>query len=472
LTDPKDLDEAIACFRRALQLKPDYAEAHSNLGTVLKDQGKLDEAVACFRRALELKPDFAGAHGNLGNALREQGKLDEAVACCCRALALQPDLAEVHSNLGIVFKDQGKLDEALACYRRAMELKPDYADAHNNLGGVFQHQGKLHEAIACFRRALELQPDFADAHWNHALMCLLHGNFAEGWPEYEWRARLKDARPRSFPQMVWDGQPLQGKTILLHAEQGLGDTIHFIRYAPLVGQYQARVVVECQKPLLQLLAGCPGIDRLIGQGEELPEFDVHARLMSLPLICKTTMENIPASIPYICAAPALVAQWRERLDKIDGFKVGICWQGNPQFRGDRYRSFPLRHFADLARIPGVCLISLQKGAGREQLAEVREDLPVVDWADELDEAAGPFMDTAAIMKNLDLVITSDTVIAHLAGAMGVPVWVVLPLVPDWRWLLERSDSPWYPSMRLFRQKRLEDWAGVFAEVQTALSTVR
>jgi tetratricopeptide (TPR) repeat protein len=431
LKDQGKLEEAVACCRRALQLKPEFAEAHNNLGLVLVDQGKLDEAAACYRRALELKPDSAEAHSNLGNVLREQGKLDEAMACYHRALELKPDSAEAHNNLGLVLMDQGKLDEAVACCQRALELKPDYAEAHNSVGNILTDQGKLDEAVACCQSALELKPELAAAHWNRSLLRLLSGNFADGWPEYEWRWRMKDWRPRCFPQMSWDGQPLPGKSILLHAEQGLGDTIQFIRYAALVGQCGARVVVECQKPLVRLLAACPGIDQLLAAGEELPGFDVHAPLMSLPLLCKTTLENIPASIPYVFAAPALVAQWRERLDKIDGLKVGICWQGNPQYRGDRYRSIPLRHFADLARLPGICLISLQKGAGREQLAAVRDDFPVVDWADELDEAAGPFMDTAAIIQNLDLVITSDTVIAHLAGAMGVPVWVGLPLVPDW-----------------------------------------
>ena len=286
---------------------------------------------------------------------KDQGKLDEAIACYRRAVELKPDYAEAHNNLGVPLKDQGKLDEAVACYRRAVELKPDFAEAHNNLGLAFKDQGKLDEAVACYQRALELKPDYAEAHLNRSLCWLLSGNFAEGWPEYEWRWRKKDCCPRGFRQTLWDGQPLQEKTILLHAEQGLGDTFQFIRYVPLVKQChaRARVVVECQKPLVRLLAGFPGIDQLIGHGETLPEFDVHAPFMSLPLLCKTTLENVPADVPYIHAAPALVAQWRERLSKVAGFKIGICWQGNPQYRGDCLRSIPLRHFAVLAQIPGV-----------------------------------------------------------------------------------------------------------------------
>ena len=391
------IPEAVASYRRALELKSDVADTHNNLGIALKDQGKLDEAIACYRRALQLNPDYAEAHYSLGIALQEQGELNEAIACYRRALELRPDYAEAHNNLGTALTstggewtvDRGRwtvdsgqwtvngplpfsvhrppttVHEAIACFRRALQLKPDYAEAYGNLGTALQGQGLLAEASACYRRALELKPDYAEAHWNRALLWLRSGNWAEGWPEYEWRWQTKDWRPRCSPQMLWTGQSLQGKTILLHAEQGLGDTIQFIRYAPVLGEYQARVVVECQKPLLRLLASCPGIAQLIGEGEELPRFDVRAPLLSLPLRCKTTFENLPASVPYLFPVSALVAQWRERLSNIAGFKVGICWQGNPRYRGDCFRSIPLRCFAALGRIAGVTLISLQKGFGRE-----------------------------------------------------------------------------------------------------------
>ncbi len=471
-------DEAIAAYRKAVELQPDYVEAHNNLAVALMGCGELDEAVAGFRRALELKADYAEAHNNLGVALKDQENPDEAAAIACfrRAVELKPDYAAAYNNLGVALKDQGKLDEAVASFRRALELKPDYAEAHNNLGIATKDQGKPEEAVPCFRRAVELKPDYADANLNCALSWLLSGNFAEGWPEYEWRWRKKNCPPRGFSQTPWDGGPLQEKTILLYAEQGFGDTFQFIRYVPWIRQRhtRARVLVECQKPLVRLLAASfsgkqgPGIDRLIGEGEALPEFDVHAPLMGLPLLCGTRLENVPADVPYLHAAPELVAQWRDRLSQFHGFKIGICWQGNAQYHGDRFRSIPLRHFAALAEIPGICWIGLQKAAGRKQLAEVRHDFPVVDLADELDREAGAFADTAAVMKNLDLVISSDTAIVHLAGAMGVPVWVALARVPDWRWLLHRSDSPWYPTMRIFRQKGMGDWTGVFAEMGIAL----
>ena len=389
------LDEAVACYRRALQLQPDHAEAHNNLGNALQDQGKLDEAVACYRRALQLKPDFAEAHNNLGVALQEQGKLDEAVACYRRALELEPDYAEAHYNLGNVLLDQGKLDEAVACYRRALELKPDLAEAHNNLGNAssraretgrsggllspgagtearpmptaynnlgnaLYEQGKLDEAEASFRRALELQPDLALAHEGLATLHLVRGDFSRVGRS---RVAVADqADPAAlFRQPRWDGCPLAGKTILLHAEAGLGDTIHFVRYAPLVKRLGGTVVVESQKPLLRLLKTCPGIDRLVGQGDEIPEFAAQAPLVSLPGIFQTSLDTIPAAVPYLFADPVLIESWRERFREAPGYKIGINWHGRPG-PTFRVRRIPLREFAAVAQVPGVRLISLQKGA--------------------------------------------------------------------------------------------------------------
>jgi len=459
-------DEAVACYRRALQLRPDYAEAHSNLGVALKDQGKPDEAVACYRRAVELKADFADAHSNLGNVLRDQGKLDEAVACCRRAVELKGDFAEAYSNLGNALKDQGELEEAVACCRRALQLKPDYAEAHCNLGLAFNDQGKLDEAVACYQRAVELNPDYADGHASLAVNRLLRGDFQRGWPEYEWRWRTKHLSPRLFEQPLWDGRSLAGKTILLHAEQGLGDTIQFVRYAALVKRFEATVILECQKPLLALLASCPGIDQLVGQGDAIPEFTTHAPLLSVPGIVKTSLDTIPATVPYLFAAPALIDHWREKLREVEGYKIGINWQGRPGLGPWRARNIPLQQFAALAEIPGVRLISLQRGPGREELARAGESF--LDLGDAVDQTGGAFMDTAAIMMNLDLVITSDTALPHLAGGLGIPVWVALPFAADWRWLLQRSDSPWYPTMRLFRQRERGNWPGVFDDIRKAL----
>jgi tetratricopeptide (TPR) repeat protein len=459
---------AVDYITRAIAVRPNLAPYHLNLGLAYQASQKLDAAIASYRRALQLQPEFAEVHFNLANALKEQGRVAEAVACYRRAIELKPDFAEAHCNLGNALLEQRNLDEAAASCRRALQLKPVFAEAYQILGNALLEQAAWDEAAACYRRALKLKPDFAEAHMGLATLELLRGDFQHGWPEYEWRWRGKFSSPRTFQQPRWDGFPLAGKTILLQAEQGLGDTIQFVRYAPLVKQLGSAVILECQKPLLSLLATCPGIDRLVAQGDILPDFDTHAPLLSLPTILHTSLDTIPAAVPYLFAAPPLVESWREKLREVHGYKIGISWHGQPRQGGWRIRNVPLQRFAALAAIPGVRLISLQKGAGREELAEISRHFPVLDLGDDLDQAAGAFMDTAAIMMNLDLVITSDTALPHLAGALGAAVWVALPFAADWRWLMDRSDSPWYPTMRLFRQKISGDWAGVFHEIEDAL----
>jgi tetratricopeptide (TPR) repeat protein len=451
-----------------LRLQPDLAEAHDNLGNALKERGELEEAVACYRQALRLKPDLAEAHSNLGSAFQGQGKLEEAVACYRQALRLKPDLAEAHNNLGGALKDLGELEEAMACCRQALRLRPDYAEAHIILGSALQDRGELDEAMACFQQALRLKPDYPDAHLNRALTWLRRGDFERGWPEFEWRWKCKESLPPPFRQPLWDGSPLEGRSILLHPEQGLGDTLQFIRYAPLVQRRGGRVIVACQRPLVRLLASCPGIAELVAREDAPPGFEVHAPLLSLPRLLGTTLASIPGEVPYLRADETLVEHWRRELSPIRGLKVGIAWQGNPKYRGDRHRSLRLAQFAPLSRLAGVRLFSLQKCAGAEQLRAVAGRFDVTDLGGRLDEQTGAFMDTAAVMKNLDLVITSDSALAHLAGALGVPVWVALPYASDWRWLLEREDSPWYPTMRLFRQSRWGDWDGVFDRIAAAV----
>ncbi|MCI0457834.1 MAG: hypothetical protein L0Z62_12780, partial [Gemmataceae bacterium] len=273
-------------------------------------------------------------------------------------------------------------------------------------------------------------------------------------------------------QPLWDGAPLAGRRILLHAEQGLGDTLHFIRYAACLQQQGATVLVECQAALVRLLASCPGIDQLVAQHSALPAFEVHAPLMSLPRILGTLPSTVPAKVPYLFADAHLCERWRQELGRERAFRIGINWHGSPQFRGGRDRAIPLKHWAPLARLEGVRLFSLQKGAGREELAALAEQPTIVDLGSRLDETAGAFMDTAAVLTNLDLVITSDTAVAHLAGALGVPVWLVLSAAPNWRWMLHRDDSPWYPTMRLYRQAQLGNWDEVFDRMIEALRPMR
>jgi tetratricopeptide (TPR) repeat protein len=456
--------EAIDSYRQAVALEPQLFSAHLNLGAMLHEVGQLAEAVESYGRALAIKPDDAEAHNNLGNVFRSLGRMDDAVSCLRRAVQLRPDYADAEFNLGMALQESGLLSEAIVRYQRALRLDPRHASAMNNLGTAYQEDGQFRLAADCYRQAVAQDALIAGAHSNLATLLLMTGDFQAGWLEYEWRWKTGEFARREFPLPRWNGEPIKGRTVFLWAEQGYGDTIQFIRYARLVKELGAKVVLECQEPLLKVLAGCSGVSRMIAPGRAAV-FDVHAPLLSLPGIFGTSMETIPADVPYVFAEPGLIELWRERLRYASGFRIGINWAGRADTAQRKQRDIPIEHFAALAELPGVRLISLQKGSGDPSLA-LRAC--VVDFGDELDTQHGAFMDTAAIMMNLDLVITSDTSVAHLAGALGVPVWVALPFVRDWRWMLERSDSPWYPTMRLFRQKSRGDWAGVFQEIETAL----
>jgi tetratricopeptide (TPR) repeat protein len=497
----RQFDEAIAAFRRALAIRPDEAGGHFHLGNVLLEQHQWRAATAAYRQCLDLQPDHVGALANLGVALSEHGQEAEAVACWQQAIAIKPDCAEAHHNLGNLLRRQKKLEEAVGHFRAAVKAKPDYAGAHgnlgaalaalgradeaipfleealrlrpdhaetlNSLGATLSTLGRMPEAVALYDRAVALRPDYAEAHWNLALALLLQGDYQRGWPEYEWRWRWRRQVP-SFPQPRWDGAPLNGQPILLYSEQGLGDTLQFIRYAALVKERGGTVVVQCQPALLPLLGRCPGIDQLSPAGGTLPGFVVQAPLMSLGGIFGTTLATIPARVPYLSADPDLVEHWRLQLAPVRGLRVGIAWQGSRTHAWDRHRSIPPEQFEALARVAGVRLVSLQKGDVVEGAAARARVSSVLSLGSRLDEDAGPFMDTAAIMQNLDLVITADTAVAHLAGALGVPVWVGLCAAPDWRWLLQGETSPWYPTMRLFRQWTPGDWEGVFARMADEL----
>src|SRR5262245_11281648 len=429
-----ELQDALFHCRQSVQLKPDLAEAYNNLSIILrrlrrpgeddlKLKQRLDEATAAADEALRLRPDFAEAENNRGMALAEAKRWHEAEEGYRRALQLRPMLAEAHLNLANCVFQMDRMDDAATHCREALRLNPKSADAHTTQGAMLLRQGRFDEALAAFDEAVRLKPDHATAHFNRSMVLLLRGDFANGWPEYKWRWKCREFVLEPFARAFWDGGDIAGKTILLHAEQGLGDTMQFIRYAPLVKRRGAKVIVAVPSALLPLLRPCAGIDELVTREGNMPDSDVDAPLLDLPAIFGTRRENIPADIPYLFADEWLVAQWREELSSINAFKVGIAWQGSTKNPVDRLRSIPLEQFAPLAR-PGVQLISLQKGPGIEQLERVR--FPVIDLGSRFDETAGPFMDTAAVMKNLDLVITTDTAIVHLAGAMGVPVWVALP----------------------------------------------
>jgi len=477
-------DNELACerLRHAIRLSPNNAGFRYNLGVALHVLGRLDDAAASYREAVQRQPDHPDAHHNLGMLLRQQGQLDDALGHFRAAIKARPDHAEAHHNLGLTLIGLGKLDEAVDRFHTAIRARPDHTQALHNLGLALVGLGKFDEALARFDRVLASSPNEAETRFCRSLILLLKGDFADGWTEYEWRWQSRNAPPRRPPQPLWDGSPLAGKTILLYAEQGLGDTLQFVRYVPLVKQRGGTVVVECQAALVPLLSRCPGIDRVVAAGEPLPPIDVQAPLLSLPRVFHTDLSNVPAEVPYVQVDAKHAEYWREKLlaisvrqnadpalprhDRSPGspFKVGIAWQGDANFLWDRWRSIPLTFFGPLTSIPGIQLISLQVGKGREQLAEVKNRFPVIDLGEQIDQQAGAFMDTAAIMKNLDLVIASDSALAHLAGALGVSVWVPLSFSPDWRWLMERADSPWYPTMRLFRQARLGDWEELFQRI--------
>jgi hypothetical protein len=341
-----------------------------------------------------------------------------------------------------------------------------------NYGIIYKRLGKLDEAALAYERALVLKPDYPAAHLGLATLKLLRGDFENGWSEFEWRWKVGQIAPRRYSQPIWDGAPLPaGTTIFLHCEQAYGDAIQFVRYAPLVKSKNpsATVIVECEPLLKPLFSSLRGIDRLVSRDEELPAFDVYASQQSLPRILGTRLDAIPQSGPYLFADESLVEQWRETLSTIRGFRVGINWHGRDKHAGAQQRDLPLAELAKLSGIPGVKLVSLQKGAGQRELAVYGDRYPIVYLGEQVDTVSGAFRDTAAIMKNLDLVITSDTSTAHLAGALGIPVWVGLTFIPDWRWLLDRTDSPWYPTMRLFRQAAVGDWDSVFRQIAAALA---
>jgi hypothetical protein len=330
------------------------------------------------------------------------------------------------------------------------------------LGSALQNQGKLEAGLACLDRALRLDPHNAPALASRGVILLSQGNFAAGWVGYDYRQGYLDCQ--TLPQPMWDGSPLAGRTLLIQCEQGFGDTLQFIRYVKMIEPRDGQLIVSAQRELMSLLAQS-GYARLVAHGEALPPFDVHLPLLSLPRIFGTTLDTVPSKVPYLTADPQRISNWRETFKGYSGLKVGISWQGRKTFPGDRVRSLPLENFAPLAQVPGVQFFSLQKAPGSEQLPPFADRYGVVD----LSPALETFLDTAAAMLNLDLVVTSDTAVAHLAGALGVPVWVALSRVPDWRWLLERSDNPWYPTMRLFRQTRLGDWPPVFQAIAEELA---
>jgi tetratricopeptide (TPR) repeat protein len=473
-----EYDKAEDCFREVLVQHPENAAALHMLADALRmrgyahqGSGDLEAAIGCYLETLALTPAHAPGQAqvrnNLGNAYMNLGRLDDAIAAFHEAISLEPGYAEAHLNLGIAQQRIGDIEQATTLYRTALELKPDLAVASLNLGYVLEHEGDVRGAIECYRNAIAALPDFANAHFNLALLLLSTGDFAEGWEEYEWRLRLPDLAA-SWPyagRARWNGEDLGGKVILLYAEQGFGDAIQFVRYAPLVAERGGRVIMICQAKLKTLFESVAGLSAVVPAGEPDPGFDVCCSLLSLPRLFGTTPETIPAAVPYLRPGEDKARRWKARLaEEGPGLKVGLYWSTDSKSRISRPRSLSLEMLSPLAGIPGVKFFSLQRGDAAIQAAQPPQGMTVIDPTAELAD----FADDAALISELDLVISINTATAHLAGALGKPVWALIHFPADWRWLIDRDDSPWYPTMRLFRRERADTWHDVIRRVGDAL----
>lgn len=467
------LPEAEAAYRQALDCRPDHAKAQYNLGHLFQTMQRLPEAETAYRRALALQPDYVEAHNNLGAVLKEMQRFPEAEAVCRRALALRPDFAEAHNNLGLALKEMHRFPEAEGAYGQALAIDPGYAQAHNNLGILLQDLQRFPEAEAAYGRALASDPGHADASFNLGLLFLRTGRLAEGWPLYEFRYHGNRTEQRiplpDLPCPQWQGESLAGKSLLVWPEQGFGDGIQFVRYlSRLKAAGASRVTLVCKPPLQALFQGLEGADGVLTPDEarQAPAHDFWTFLLSMPLHLGTTLDSIPAAIPYLQAPPERLAAWQGRLPA-GKLRIGLVWKGSTAHRNDRHRSLPnLAALAPLWKIPGAVFVSLQKGQGEEEAATPPPGQPITHLGSDIAD----FADSAAIVAQLDLVITVDTAIAHLAGALGIPCWVLLPKMgADWRWLDDRADSPWYPgSLHLFRQQAPADWSATILEVAEAL----
>jgi tetratricopeptide (TPR) repeat protein len=459
------LDAALGSFERAIALRPDFAEAQNNRGMVLQHLRRFDDALAGFERAIALRPDYAEAHNNRGVVLQELHRTTDARGSFDAAIASRPDYAAAHYNRGTVLQELRRFDEALASLDRAIALQPDHAEAYNNRGLVLQELRRSDDAIASFARTIALKPDHAAAHVNQSVSLLQLGRFAQGWPLYEWRKKTEQPfGDRSFAQPLWLGKDdISNRTVFVHWEQGLGDTVQFARFAKLLKARGASVVMSVQQPLYRLLAQMSPDVQVINQDEVPGAFDYHCPLMSLPLALGTTLETIPAGKPYLSADESLRNTWNARLPPKTKPRVGIVWRGGAKHKNDLQRSINLPTFVSLLS-DNVRWISLQQELKEGEPAALAQ----LDHVDRCGEQLQDFADTAALIDVLDLVIAVDTSVAHLAGAMGKQVWILLPYNADWRWLLDRSDSPWHPTARLFRQDSTRSWNNVMADVRGAL----
>ena len=463
-------DEALAAFRKALAYQPNHPVVCNNLAAVLASRGELEEALTLYRKSLAADPTLAFTYSNMSDTLTRLGRYDEALAAATRATALDPGSPDAFNNVGSALLEVSRFDEAIIALKKALALNPNFAFAHSNMGNALRSQGRLDEAIAAFEKAIELGPHLAVAHKNLGLTRLQKGEYRAGWPEYGWRWQADGHSPRDYPKSLWKGEPLAGRTLLLYTEQGLGDAIQFVRFIPELAAPDVRIVLEVHPQLMGLMRSLDGVSAIIPAWGEVPEFDTYLPIMDIPGVLGLTPDTVPRKIPYLAAEPERVARWRERIGE-HGFKVGIAWEGFGGTPRKRLRSAALSCFAPLAEIDGVRLISLQKQGLGAPVDPLIERLGVESLGPDFDSGPDAFLDTAAVMESLDLIVTIDTSVAHLAGALGRPVWIALTKVPDWRWKMEGRDSVWYPTAQLFRQTVDGEWPPVFSEIARELANL-
>jgi tetratricopeptide (TPR) repeat protein len=458
--------EAIELIGRAIVIRGNVPSYYANLGEYLRHVGRLDESAANFRRAIEMNGNDPGFHNGFGVTLIALRQIEPAIAEFRSAVRIKEDFAQAHNNLSGALREVGRLDESLAEVRRAIELQPHMFAAYNHLGLTLYDQGKYREAIEAYSRALAIKQDYPKGHANLSQAYLVLGDYPRGWAEYEWRLQVPSiVGTRRFERPRWDGSDPAGKTIFVHTEQGFGDMIQFVRFVPELIARGAKVILESPAELVRIFQG---FGEVLSPGQVIPAHDMHCPLLSLAGVFGVTAESIPAPIPYLKGEPSLVEQWSRRFDSSDKrLRVGLVWGGRGTHTNDRNRSMKLRQFGPLASVKQAAFYSLQKGAAAAELADPPPGMQLIDWTAEL----GDFADTAALIQNLDLLITADTAVAHLGGSMGKPVWVLVPAVPDWRWMLEREDSRWYPTVRLFRQRLVGEWAEVMGRVAGELGKI-
>jgi tetratricopeptide (TPR) repeat protein len=457
-------EQAVSELRQTARKRAHIPAVHIELGRALYGMQKYEEAISAFATASALNPGSPDIYSNLGNALRAAGRMDEAETAHRQAIEADPKYAPAYTNLGIVLMEQGRLDEAVAACKKAVELSPDIPETYYNLGTALHDSGRFDEAIKVYEHSIRLAPNSWQSHWNLALALLTIGDYPRGWKEFQWRLDAHFPERQLF-RPRWNGESLEGKTILLRSDPGsFGDMLQFARYAKKVAERGGRVVLECLPELKRLLTNTPGVDRTFVAEQTPPHFDVQCMLMELPLIFGTDLNSIPNAVPYVIPDLQSVRSWGEKLGEKKKLRVGLAWAGasRSMYKGTRGRSMGLAQLQPLANLPGVEFHNLQMGDAASEISPYT--LPLIDHTKEIAD----FADTAALVANLDLVITVDTAIAHLVGAMGKPVWVMLPFVGDWRYLRDRFDSPWYPTMRLFRTKTVGNWNPLVEEVSDEL----